>query len=151
MSGMAFETVYVYNNDGAFLGYGIKNSASQKLHTMNLWTEDQIDNLEDQLQRLNERTGILAHWPMLGDPEVQVLLNDPTWEPVANEPVEIVDEDKSTFVWIRKPDLANGDVGEMNEDASDIVFKTVMEPPPVLVQARIKKAQEIVATRRANG
>lgn len=140
--------VYLYAADGTFLGHGIKKEGAPKLQTANFWTDEQRSEFDAQLDRLNDQTNILAHWPHYSDPDVQRLLVDPTWEPVANEPVEVVDEANSIFVWYREPDEDNGDFGEMNEDASIIVTKTVMAPPPVLVQARVKKAQEIVARRR---
>jgi hypothetical protein len=141
--------VMIYSYDGDFIGWTIKNDQVEKLQTTNMWTDEQLSEMADQIARLNNKTGILAYWPDTRDPEVQALINDPNWEPVADEPVEVVDEENSVFIWIRRPNLEEGDVGEMDEDASTLVYKYVMAPPPVLVQARWKKAQEIVARKRA--
>jgi hypothetical protein len=143
-----FEQVYVYAGDGSFIGSTIKRQDAKKLNTMNLWTEDEDEDLRAQLQRLNDSIAIQAHWPSLNDPEVLDLLNNPAWEPVPLAPVEMVDEDNSTFVWIRRPNMEAGDIGELDEDSSVILLKTVMMPPPALVQARMRKAQEVVARKR---
>jgi hypothetical protein len=125
-----YEKVMIYTVEGdepIFLGYTIKNSEAPKLQTTNLWSDAEEAQLDEQIERLNHKVGILAYWPDPRDPEVRQYTDDPNWEPVAPEP----------------------DVGQMNEDASTLVYKYVMLPPQVLLQARVKKAQEIVARRRA--
>lgn len=147
---MSFETVYVYNGDGKFLGVSIYQPGAQKLQTANLWTDSEEDqkDLADQLQRLNANVDIRAYWPDVRDPEVQVLLNDPEWEPLALSPSPVMDEENSVIVWDVEPSDENP-YGRMNEELSVIVEKTVMVPSPVEVQARVKKACEVVARERA--
>lgn len=148
---MAFKTVVVYDLDGEFLGYSIFADGAKKLHTANLWSEstDDVVDLQAQLARLRDQGDVLAFWPNVRDPEVQALLNDPTFESLALSPVEVVDDERSVFVWIEEPSDENP-FGKMDRDASTIVHKTQMAPSPVDVQARVKKACEIVARRRAN-
>src|SRR4051812_13297870 len=145
---MPYEAVSVYNLDGDFLGYSIKNQAVDKLHNNNLWAESDVDDLKAQLVRLNDETAILAYWPDIRDPEVEALLNDPNFEPLTLSAVEVVDEDNSVFVWITEP-TDEDPFGEMDRDASVLVYKNIMAPAPVDVHRRNKKAQEIVARKRA--
>jgi hypothetical protein len=148
---MSYQTVLIYDANANFLGYTIlrprKEDQPFKLQTTNVWTDEQVNDLSHQLERLNDQRGILAHWPSYSDPEVMELVGNPDWEPVADEPIEVVDEENSTFVWIQEPSEEEP-LGQLDEPASNIVTKYVYGPPPVLVQARIKKAQEIVARRR---
>lgn len=139
--------IYTDEDNPKFVGYAIQKTP-EKLQSINVYTENQLPQLRLQLDRLNDQNNVLAHWPHYTDPDVQRLVGNPAWEPVKDEPVEVVDEENSIFIWDREPDLANGDVGQMDEDASTIVTKYIMAPPPVLVQARVKKAQEIVARER---
>jgi hypothetical protein len=147
---MSFETVFVYNGDGQFLGTSIYQPGSQKLKTANLWTDSEEDqrDLAEQLQRLNANVDIRAYWPDVRDPEVQVLLEDEQWEPLSLSPAQVVDDEKSVIVWDEEPSDDNP-FGRMNEELSVIVEKTVMAPSPVEVQARVKKACEVVARERA--
>jgi len=140
--------VMIYSEDAQFLGWTIKLAGAEKLQTTNVWNDNDYSKMEEQIERLNNKTGIMAHWPHYNDPEVQALLGDPAWEPVADEPVEVVDEENSIFVWRRRP-TEEDPLGDRDEPASTLVYKYVMMPPPVLVQARVKKAQETVARKRA--
>lgn len=152
MEHMAYEAVYVYNGTGGFLGYAIRNTTdgANKLHNTNLWADTPADlaDLKEQLTRLNDFTGIRSYWPDVRDPEVLAYTDDPSWEPLPLSPVEVTDDDKSVIFWIQEPDPATGFPGRMDKESSVIVMKTVMAPAPAHVQARIKKACEIVALRR---
>lgn len=149
---MSFQTVYVYDADGVFLGLSIYKSGAQKLHTANLWQNNPEDtaDLARQLERLNDDVDVRAFWPDVRDEDVQALLNDPEFEKLKLSPVEVVDEDKSVFVWIEEPSDENP-YGKADPELSVIVYKNEMAPAPVDVQARVKKACEVVARRRANG
>lgn len=149
---MSFQTVYVYDADGTFLGLSIYKPGAQKLHTANLWqnTPEDTADLARQLERLNDDVDVRAFWPDVRDPEVQALLDDPEFEKLKLSPVEVVDEDKSVFVWIEEPSDENP-YGKADPELSVIVYKNEMAPAPVDVQARVKKACEVVARRRANG
>jgi NifB/MoaA-like Fe-S oxidoreductase len=140
-----FVPVLIYNTDAEFLGYSImrprqSEKAPYKLQSTNVWKEDEISDLRQQVERLNERTGMLANWPSIDDPDVMKLIGNPTWEPVPDEPIQVVDEESSTII--------ENELGEVDHGKSNIVTKTIMGPSPVLAAARIKKAQEIVARRR---
>lgn len=137
---MTYVPILVYDNEANFLGYGIKDTNKNKLHTANLWGQDETAELREQIERLNDQTSVLANWPSMNDPEVMKLIGDPTWEPVEDEPAQVVDEEASTIV--------ENELGEIDHRKSNIVTKTVMVPSPVGVAARIKKAQEIVARSR---
>lgn len=147
---MAFRTVFVYDSEGQFLGYSIKKDGANKLHTANLWADTPADkaDLQDQLSRLVDNVDVRAFWPQVQDPAVQALLADDSFEPLALSPVEVVDEDKSVFVWIEEPNDENP-YGKMDEDRSIIVNKIEMAPAPAHVTARVKKACEVVARTRA--
>lgn len=147
---MSFEAVQVHDLDGKFLGYAIKKEGAVLLHSLNIWTEspEEIQDLQEQLSRLNDQRAVLAFWPDVRDPEVQELLDDKSWEPLPLSPQQIVDEDKSIFAWIEPPSEENP-YGRMDEENSIIVHKTVMVPAPTDVQQRVKKACELVARRRA--
>jgi hypothetical protein len=150
---MAFEPVAVYNLDGVFVGYGIRNADEgvMKLHSTNLWGETQEDkiDLNEQLGRLNANVDIRAFWPQVQDPDVQAILNEPTFEPLKTSPVEVVDEDNSVFIWHEEPNHEAGTPGIMDQDNSIIIYKTVQTPAPTDVKRRIMKASEIVARARA--
>lgn len=148
---MSYEAVSVYDLDGEFLGYAVKSSGVDKLHNNNLWTEspEDIIDLKDQLARLNDATSIRDFWPDVRDPEVTALTDDPEWEPLTYSAVEVEDLENSVLIWEEEPDDEAGTPGILDRDASIIATKFVDAPAPAHVQARIKKACEIVARRRA--
>ena len=147
---MSFNAVGVYDLDGLFIGYSIKEDGSQKLHTANLWTEsdEDIKDLQAQLLRLNEAVDIRAYWPDVRDPEVVELLNDVNFQPLKMSPVEVEDLENSKLVWIEEP--TEGSPGRLDMGPSIIAFKTVDAPAPSDVKLRIKNACEIVARKRAS-
>jgi hypothetical protein len=149
---MNFKTVFVYDSESNFLGFSILKEGAQKLHTANLWqdTPEEVKDLKLQLDRLNDDYDVRNYWPDVREPEVQALLNDPTFEPLKLHPVEVVDDEKSVYVWIEEPNDENP-YGKADPELSVIVYKNEYAPAPVEVQARVKKACEIVARNRAKG
>lgn len=143
----AYQAVTVYDLDGNFLGYAIKQVGVDKLHNNNLWAEKDTPDLKEQLQRLNQAGDIRQFWPNVRDPEVQALINDENWEPLEKSPVEVTDEDNSVFIWIEEP--TDESPGIMDTENSIIATKIVYAPAPAHASARIKKACEVVARRRA--
>lgn len=143
----SYQAVSVYSLEGEFLGYTIKQVGVDKLLNNNLWAEADVPDLKAQLQRLNEQGDIRQFWPNVRDPEVQALINDDNWEPLEKSPVQVTDEENSVFVWIEEP--SDESPGIMDTENSIIVTKTVLAPAPAHVSARIKKACEVVARRRA--
>lgn len=149
---MAFEVVYVYDQNSTMRGATILQQGANKLHTLNLWDinnpEDAAD-LRDQLGRLVDNTDVRAFWPDVRDDDVQALLDDPNWEPLTLSPVEVMDEKNSIIVWEEEPADENP-YGRMDRDLSVIVNKITQAPSPAEVKRRTMKACEIVARDRAN-
>lgn len=161
---MTYIQALVYDAEGNFRGYTTLNAETNKLKSTNLWSEKELPQLKEQLDRLNVGSALSAHWPAPSDPEVMALLNDPTWEPLEMVPGRAVDDLRSHWVWTQTPKInpmtgqpdigADGQMiminGELDQDASVIVYKTIMVPKePIKAQIRTKKAQDIVARRRA--
>ena len=149
---MSFEPVYVYDGDGNFIGSSIHKSGSQKLHTANLWKEtpEDVEDFNAQLTRLRDQADVLAFWPDSSDPEVTALIDDPTWEPLSKESIEVVDEDKSVFIWEEAPDSRGNPSGTLDEEQSSLVYKTIEVSTDLAeAQRRVKKAHETGARNRA--
>lgn len=146
---MSFTHVLVYDPDGEFIGYAIKKPDVLKFNSSNIWNQDEVADLEAQLQRLNNDVSIREFWPDVRDPEVVALLDNPSFEPLKMSPMQVVDDDQSTFVWFEEPS-DESPYGSMDEDASNIVYKWIDVPQGSDVAARVKKACEIVARGRAN-
>ncbi len=157
-----YRRVFVYDEEGEFLGYGIKQDRANGLQTTHLYQEAEMDNLWRQLERLNEADALRSVWPDARDPEVQALLADESWEPVQTAMMEVIDEEESTLVYGEEwatdrtgAELLGDDgrpvmtQGDLLPDLSTIVYKTVEAPrSPAEVGQRIQKAQELVAKRR---
>lgn len=155
---MTYVQALVYDLEGNFRGYTTLNHEANKLKSTNLWSEAELPKLQEQLDRLNVGSELMAHWPSLNDPQVAALLNNPAWEPLEMEWADVVDEERSHYVFEQVPeiDLATGREtgrlvnGNIDEQASVIVLKKAQVPKePVKAQLRIKKAQETVARQRA--
>lgn len=149
---MSFTALAVYDLEGNFLGWTIGHFEKNvyKLHTTNLWQENEGDDLKDQLLRLNDQVDIKAFWPDVREPEVQALLNDPNWAPVQKVPVEVPDNEKSLFVYLEEPREEDGFPGRIDEENSVIVYTEIMVPSPADNLRRVKQACEIVARERAS-
>jgi len=146
---MKYETVLVYDLDGNFLAYGIKNVGRDKLQTTNIWPQDQLDEYREQLGRLNDEADVLGYWPDVRDPEVQGLLDNPNFEPLELFPQEVEDLDNSTIVWEEGLEPTESQPGVPDRLKSIFVYKTVMMPNAVEVRARQRSACEHVARKRA--
>ena len=153
----SYVPVAIYDLQGQFRGYSILNHEANKLKTTNVWTEAEQQQLQTQLDRLNTDSTLKAHWPALNDPEVAALLNDRTWEPIETRIADVVDDEHSFYVFEQVPELdrfgnetgrmVNGDI---DRDASVLAFKKAEIPVrPIDAQIRTKKAQELIARKRA--
>lgn len=143
-----YSHVAVFELDGAFLGYAIKEDNNRTLQSTHLYAEDEGDDLTKRLNELNNSQAILNVWPDARDPEVQDLVNDPTFEPIEMIEDEVLDEDNSYIVY--KKDQEGEDTFEIDHNASVLRYKTAKIPArPSDVMARTKKACEVVARRRA--
>lgn len=143
----------LYDLEGEFLGWVIGKRAENgnwTLHNDRVWTEADQDDFSEQIARLNDQGNVLAYWPDARDPEVQALLADESWEPVDRIPTEVPDNEKSVFIYREPPREEDGFPGSVDEENSIIVMKTVMVPSPADTLARVKKACELIARKRAN-
>lgn len=141
-----YEAVMIYDNNG-FVGYTIRKKGVDKLHTMNLWTQEDIEDLKQQISTLNSSADIRNFWPDVRDPEVQILLNDPFWEPAPLTETQVIDEEASNLVLGETDPLTLE--APLLESESNIVYKTILVPSPAGTTARVRKACEVVAVRRA--
>lgn len=148
---MIYAQVAVYDMEANFVGYAIHKQGLLKLQSGNLWAEEERPALQEQLDRLNGDVKIRRQWPRSDDPEVQALLNDPTWMPLETHVTDVIDDENSYYVWTEadengKPTQAS----ELDEQASVIAYKKARVPVrPVDAQVRTKAAHETVARRRA--
>ena len=142
----------LYDLNGNFLAYTIAKTDSDgallKLHTTNIWAQEDSADLTDQLGRLNDQSDILAYWPDVRDPDVQALLDNPTWEPVQLFPLQVQDESICVYLYREPPREEDGFPGLIDEENSIIVMKTVMAPSSAATMNRVKLACETIARQR---
>jgi hypothetical protein len=154
---MTYVPALVYDSEGNFRGYTTLNHESNKLKSTNLWTEAELPKLHEQLERLNVDTRLKGVWPRTDDPDVVALLQDRSWMPYETKMAEVVDDERSHYVYHQEPEVDSfgNETGRMinghlDEAASVIRFKVAEVPSnPIDIQIRTKKAQETVARRRA--
>lgn len=146
---MAYRHVAVFELDGTFIGFAIKEENNKTLQSTHLYPEDGgTADLTKRLAELNDSQAILGAWPDARDPEVQALVNDPSFEPIEMIKQEVVDENESYIVYVKDAD--GEDTMEINDNASVIRYREAMIPArPSDVFARTKTACEIVARRRS--
>lgn len=75
--------------DDEELGYVVVKEGTSKLEDSNLWLEG--EGIEDHVANLNELTLLREFWPDANDPAVQVLINDPAFEPLEYEVSTLID------------------------------------------------------------
>jgi hypothetical protein len=138
---MKYEVVYLYNNKNEFLGVSILAPSKDRLQTINIWTENEVDDFKKTLAGLNDEDLIRQFWPSAHDPEVGVLVEDPDWEPLVLHEESVPDWENSQVV--------DDDFGGIDMDKSQIVYKKASVPDPQEAQNRYFKAQEIIARKRA--
>lgn len=143
-----YRHVAVFELNGEFLGYAVKEDNNQKLQSTHLYAEEEGEDLAKRLVELNESQNVLAAWPDARDSDVQALVNDPTFEPIEMSDEEVVDEENSYIVY--RKDAEGEDTFEIDKEASVLRYKIARVPVrPSDVMARTKKACEVVARRRA--
>lgn len=142
----------LYDLDGNFLAFTIGKAGPDgtflKLHTTNVWAQEDGVDLSQQIERLNDQNNILPFWPQVRDPEVQALLDDPEFEPVQLSSLEIPDETKCVYVYLEPPREEDGFPGAIDENNSIIVMKTIMAPSSAATLKRAKAACEVIARQR---
>jgi hypothetical protein len=144
-----YKHVAVFELDGQFLGYAVKEANNRTLQSTHLYAEEEGEDLAKRIAELNESQNVLAVWPDARDPDVQRLVNDPSFEPIEMTDEEVVDEDNSYIAYLKDAD--GEDTFEIDAEASVLAYKTAKVPArPSDVMARTKKACEVVARQRAS-
>lgn len=143
-----YRVVLIYNEEGNFVGSSILQDGASRLQSTNIYVEGEETGLATQLDRLNKGQNLRAVWPDARDPDVVAVLADDNFMPVEKIEDDVIDEEKSHIVW--HVDEDGEETGLINEAASVLVYKKMMVPArPSDVMERTKKAQEVVAQRRA--
>src|ERR1039458_9459768 len=63
---MPYTHVLIYTPEGECLGYGIRKPApALQLKSVNIWTEEEQGDVQEQLNRLNADVSLRTHWPKL--------------------------------------------------------------------------------------
>lgn len=165
---MEYELVAIAGGEeGHLIGFVIKRANLPKLEGTNIYAPDEYEEAKEQVRYLNEATALRQFWPMPNEPEVEELLNDPGFEPVEYDMVEVPDLDNSELTYDMKPgpqiatdptgnpvfgedEVKYDDVGKpsINYSASTIFYKKVKAPRQTDVRGRIDRACEIVARNR---
>lgn len=146
-----YEAVLLYDTDGTFGGYAIRDANTNKLQATHIYDAGEEPQLNERIAALNTQQDLAKHWPHPQDPDVKILTDDPMFNPIEYVATQVVDEDQSTYVWKqRASEGAWEDSDELDEDASIIVYKMAMVPKrPTDAMLRIKAACEQVARKRA--
>jgi len=144
-----YRNVAVFTLEGELVGFAIKEDGAEKLQSTHLYPEDAGEDLAKRLDELNNDADLQSVWPDAKDPEVQVLVNDPNFEPVEMVLDDVVDMENSYLVPM--VNMHGEEIpGVWDDNASVVVMKKAQVPKdPSAYFARTKKACEIVARRRA--
>lgn len=146
---MAYRHVAVFELDGTFLGYAVKEADHNKLQSTNLYAEEEGEDLAKRIAKLNDAQTVTQAWPDARDPDVQVLVNDPAFEPIECLDEEVVDTDNSYLVYLKDAD--GEDTFDLDMEASVVKYKVAKVPArPSDAMERTRKACETVAKQRAN-
>ena len=144
-----YRHVAVFELDGTFIAYAVMEQNALKLQSTNLYAEDEGEDLAKRIAALNESQAVTSAWPDARDPEVQTLVNDPSFEPIETSDYEVIDTDNSYIVYLKDAD--GEDTFEIDGEASVLKYKIAKVPVrPSDVMARTKSACEVVARRRAS-
>lgn len=139
---MNYEAVLVYNDEGEFLGFAIKEDSARKLQSTILYLESEHPELRERIEQLNLRGRLQAAWPTPADADVQALLQDEEFHPIEYHQVQVIDEGNSYYAWRED--------GTIDEDASVIRYTLEEEPVrPSDAMMRVQKACEEIARRRS--
>lgn len=144
-----YSHVAVFTLDGEFLGYTVKEDNNRTLQSTHLYAEDEGEDLAKRIAELNESQNVLAAWPDARDPDVQQLVDDPTFEPIEMTDEEVVDEESSYIIYLKNAE--GEDIFEIDQEASVLQYKIAQVPlRPSDVMKRTKQACEVVARRRSS-
>lgn len=139
--------VAVFELDGTFVGYAVKEENNRTLQSTHLYREDEGEALAKRVAELNESQRVLGTWPDARDPDVVALVNNPNFEPIEYVENEVIDMDKSYLVYLKDAD--GEDTLEVDPEASVVVYRTAKVPArPSDYFERTKKACETVARQR---
>jgi hypothetical protein len=76
-----FSEVMIHTTDGALVGYAIVRG--NQMASLLIYKYGEEEKLIQRLKELNEQATLKEHWPKGNDPEVQALLDDEKFMPVA--------------------------------------------------------------------
>jgi len=142
-----YRHVAVFELDGQFLGYTVMEQNALKLQSTNLYSEDEGEDLAKRLAALNDSQAVTSVWPDARDPEVQALVDDPSFEPIEMSDEEVVDNDNSYIVYLK--DAEGLDTFEIDREASVLKYKIAKVPMrPSDSMKRTKTAMETIARSR---
>jgi hypothetical protein len=145
---MAYRHVAVFELSGDFIGYAVMEQNALKLQSTNLYAEEEGEDLAKRIAGLNDSQAVTSAWPDARDPEVQALVDDPSFEPIEMSEEEVVDNENSYIVYLK--DAEGEDTFEVDQEASVLKYKIAKVPVrPSDVMNRTKQACEVVARRRA--
>jgi hypothetical protein len=148
MSHMAYRHVAVFELSGDFIGYAVMEQNALKLQSTNLYAEEEGEDLAKRIAGLNDSQAVTSAWPDARDPEVQALVNDPSFEPIEMTEEWVLDTDNSYVVHLK--DAEGEDTFEIDQQASVLKYKTAQVPVrPSDVMKRTKSACEVIARSRA--
>lgn len=149
---MPYTLGYIYDTDGSFVGATIVKelpTGDLTLQSAQLWSDEELDKIDANIASLNRSEKLSTFWPRRDDPDVQTLISDPEWEPIEMEPQAVPDPENSTYVYRRDPHTGD-ETSMLDLEASSFSYKQEMMPKDDTAPSmRIRKAQEIVAERRA--
>jgi hypothetical protein len=120
---------------------------ADRLQSINIYTNAELKQLAEALERLNVSKALYAHWPDTRDPEVVELLAKDDFYPIEMDEQEVIDP-ASYIVYVKD---AGGQDTEEIDYAQSVIKKTTALAPvrPSDHLERTKRAQEAVARRRA--
>jgi hypothetical protein len=142
-----YRHVVVFDLEGQCLGYSIIEDGALKLQSTHLYSEEEGGDLAKRIAELNESQAVTSAWPDARDPEVQALVNDPSFEPIEMTDEEVVDTDNSYIIYLK--DAEGEDTFDIDQEASVLKYKIAKVPlRPSDYMRRTKTACETIARRR---
>ncbi len=150
-----YKPVAIYDLDsGEFFAYAIRTQ--NKLQSVNVWTENEVEDLKERLSELQSKGQLQAVWPHPQDPEVVALLAREDFYPIEKHFEPAIDEEKSKLVYdiVDVLDSEGNPTGRtrtgfINEEKSLLVYKMVEKPKkPTEVKMRLQAAMQAVAEAR---
>lgn len=153
---MEYQAAMVYDGDGQFLGYTLHRIETNTLRSTHLYSDDEVEQLQNDLGRLNHGADMTRHWPTNDDPDFVALIADETFMPIEYTEEEVVDDeavqamlDSGELIPERDmhTDPVSGNIEWLRPDKIPMVMAKV-PVDPAAPAARLRKARETIALRR---